>query len=66
MPLREFPLNNLPCWECGRPALAFVPPIGVKHLTGWCRTGNAECPTVPRATKPQRARTPQRAWHQAA
>lgn len=57
MPLREFPLNNLPCWECGRPALAFVPPLGVKHPSGWCRTGHAESPpvTVPRVPAPQRA-----------
>lgn len=47
MPLREYPLNGVPCVECGRPGLAFVPPIGVKHQTGWCRTGDGEMSTAP-------------------
>lgn len=47
MPLREFRLHNLPCWECGRPALAFVPQVGVKHRHGWCRTSQgAEDPRL--------------------
>lgn len=47
MSLREFPLNGVPCVECGRPGLAFVPPVGVKHRSGWCRIGYAEWPPVP-------------------
>ena len=50
--LREFPLDGVPCAECGRPALAFIPAIGVKHKTGWCRTPTDVDSSLPPAISP--------------
>ncbi|MBF4997353.1 hypothetical protein IRT45_09300 [Nocardia sp. BSTN01] len=33
----EFPLYGVNCVICGRPGVAFVPDVGVKHMSGWCR-----------------------------
>lgn len=40
--LREYPLYGVACVECGRPGLTFVPSLGVKHRSGWCRASTAE------------------------
>lgn len=49
---REFPLNGIPCANCGQPALAFIPAVGVRHRTGWCLTGTDPAPWLPPVIAP--------------
>lgn len=43
---RQFPLYGVNCVICGRPGVAFVPNLGVKHMSSWC-----ELPVVDRSSR---------------